>query len=353
MKAAVYHAPGDIRTEEVAVPEPGPRDVLLAIKAVGICGSDLHMYRKGMYGIKPGLIMGHEFSGEAVEVGTEVEGVEIGRRYTGFTIDPCGECWWCERRMPRLCPHLFEGYSGFGKNGAMAEYMLIEDAVLDENLFRVPDHLPDDEAALAEPLGTAVYASLRAKPQDGDQVIVIGAGVIGMLLVQAFKAAADVRVIVTEVSPQRGERALSVGADVVVDARREDLLDAVIEATGEGAYAFGRSGMADIVVDAAAAPPTFGQALQFVRSKGTVLLIGSPESPSPVDTGLIVNKDVRVMGAFGSIIPKGMGLLEAGRIATGPLISHRFSLDDAAEAFRVAASGEGAKVMLFPAGDPA
>lgn len=350
MKAAVYHGIGDVRAETVPTPTPGPRDVLLAVGAVGICGSDLHVYRKGMYGATEGRIMGHEFVGTVVAAGAEVEDVAVGERYTGFTIAYCGVCWACTHGQPRLCPQLFAGYTGYGKPGAMAQYVLIEDAVRGENLLPVPDGLSDEQAAMAEPLGTAIYTTFRTKPRDGDQVLIIGAGLIGTLMIRAFRAAADVRIVVTEVSAQRRAMAERAGADVCIDASRADLFDAVRAATGEGAYAFGPSGMADIVVDAAAAPPTFGQALEFVRPKGTVCLVGSPEDRSAADTGLIVNKDLRVIGVFGSTIPHGLELLEAGGVDASALISHRFAIDDAAEAFRVAATGTTTKVMLLPNG---
>jgi threonine dehydrogenase-like Zn-dependent dehydrogenase len=347
MKAAVYHGIGDIRVEQVTAPEPGPRDVLLAVKAVGICGSDLHVYRRGMYDAQPGRIMGHEFSGEVVALGDEVAGVALGERYTGFTIRYCGECWACMHGQPRLCAKLFAGYSGYGKPGAMAEYVLIEDAVVGENLFAIPDVLTDEVAAMAEPLGTAIYTGFRVKPQAGDKVVVIGAGLIGNLVVQAFKAMADIKVIVTEISSERADLARRVGADVVIDASREDLFEAVQDETGVGAYAFGPSALADIVIDAAAGPSTFNQALNFVRSKGTVGLVGSPEEPGPTDTGLIINKDIRIIGIFGSTIPHGLQFLEEGKIETDSLISHRFTLDDAAEAFRIAADPSSTKVMML------
>jgi threonine dehydrogenase-like Zn-dependent dehydrogenase len=348
VKAAVYQSPGVIEVEEVEEPTVGPRDVLLRVSTVGICGSDLHVYRKGQYGAQHGRIMGHEFCGQAVEVGAEVQGVTPGGRWTGYTVKYCGTCYWCRRGQVRLCPELFDNYSGFGKPGAMAEYVLIEDAEPGENLLPIPDGLSDEVGAMAEPLGTALYALLRVKPQPGDTVVVIGAGMIGNLIVQALKALHDVRVIVTEVSDERAALARTVGADVVLDARRPDLFEAVRAETGEGRYAFGISGMADIVMDAAAAPPTLNQALEFVRSKGTVGLVGSAEDPAPCRVDLITHKDIRVIGIVGSVIAAGIDLLAGERIRTDPLISHHFSLDDAADAFRVAVDPSSIKVMIHP-----
>ncbi len=348
MKAAVYQRPGLIEVREVSTPEVGPRDVLLRTRTVGICGSDLHVYRKGLYGAQPGWIMGHEFCGEAVEVGADVSDATIGRRYTGFSVQFCGECFWCRSGQYRLCPHLFEHYTGFGERGAMAEYVLIKDARLDQNLFAIPASLSDDAAAVAEPLGTAAFALRRAKPADGDTIVVIGAGAIGNLLVQAIKSQVDAKVIVTEVSPHRAELALRVGADEVIDARRRDVIDAVRAATGQGRYAFGDSGMADIVFNAAAAPPTFAQSLDFVRSKGTVVLVGLAEEPATADVSLIAYKDIRVVGVMGSAIADGIQLLEQGGVDVDPLITHQFSLTDADRAFRQAADPSSIKVLMAP-----
>ncbi|MEA2170837.1 MAG: hypothetical protein QOF76_4137 [Solirubrobacteraceae bacterium] len=348
MRAAVYQGPRQIEVQDVPVPAVGPEDVLLRVRAVGICGSDLHVYRKGLYGAEPGRIMGHEFSGEVVEVGSAVEDVALGERYTGYSIKTCGACFWCTAGQPRLCPDLFEHYTGYGVPGAMAEFVRIDRARLGENLFAIPDGLDDQQAAMGEPLGTAIYTMYRVKPKDGDIVVVIGAGMIGNLIVQALKATADVRVIVTEMSEERRQLALQVGADEVIDAARPDLLDAVRAATGPGRYMFGDSGMADIVIDAAAAPPTFGQALNFVRSKGTVGLVGSAETPSPADVSLILYKDIRVVGIIGSVLPQGLEMLARGGIQTEPLISHRFALEEAAAAFERAADASSIKVMMFP-----
>ena len=348
MKAAVYHGPGDLRIEEVPRPETGPRDVVLRVDRVGVCGSDLHVYRTGQFGTGPGMIMGHEFAATAVEVGDDVEGARVGGRYTGFTIGFCGECYWCEHGSPRLCPELFSRYSGYGKPGAMAEFIRIEDAEVGSNLIEIPDGVSDEAAAMAEPLGTATYSIHRAKPKGGDTVVVIGAGPVGLLLVQALKATADVRVIVTEMSEPRAHLAAEVGADHVLDARRPDLLEAVQELTGTGRWSFGSGGMADIVFDAAAAPPTFEQALLFVRSQGTVCLVGVSEQPATVDPSLIVHKDIRVIGVFGSSIPHGMRLIADGEVSVEALVSHRFPLAEAAAAFETAAGPTALKVMLRP-----
>ncbi|OLO37886.1 zinc-binding alcohol dehydrogenase [Alkalihalophilus pseudofirmus] len=349
MKAAVLKGAKQLEIQMVEIPEIGPKDVLLKIKAVGICGSDMHSYREGLYSF-PNQIMGHEFCGEVVEVGKDVTDISLGERATGFTVSYCGECYYCQKKDFRMCPQLFENFSGYGKPGAMAEYLRIENAQLDVNLFKVPDHLSDEVAATAEPLGTAIYTMLRTKPTKEDKVVIIGAGLIGNLITQVMKTVPVSKIIVTEVSKQRLETVKEMGADVVVDVTStENLLAVIQEHTGIGKHHFGEGGMADIVIDAAAAPVTFNQSLDFVRSKGTVGLVGIPEKNPEVNSARIIHKDIRVVGILGSIIPKGLEYLSKGLVKTEPLITHRFSLEQAVEAFETLETDPTAvKVMIKP-----
>jgi len=348
MKAAVYKGPKEIQLEMVDIPEVGSNDVLLKIRAVGICGSDMHTYQTGLYSF-PNQIMGHEFCGEVVEKGKDVSGIQIGERFTGFTVSFCGNCYWCKRGENRLCPQLFESYSGYGKPGAMAEYLLIENAKLNENIFKIPDNLSDEVAATAEPLGTAIYTMYRTKPTPQDQVVVIGAGMIGNLIAQVMKTIPVAKVIVTEVSKTRLKMAKEMGADVVIDAATENILAVIQEHTGIGKHHFGEGGMADIVIDAAGAPVTLTQSLEFVRSKGTVGLIAFPEKHPTIDSSKIIQKDIRMVGIMGSIIPKGLEYLDKGLVKTEALITHRFSLDNVTDAFHTMANDPAAvKVMIKP-----
>ncbi len=349
LKAAVFEGTGNIQIKDIAQPQIGPQDVLLKVKAVGICGSDLHTYRSGLYAF-PGQIMGHEFCAEVVEIGPAVTGIGLGQRATGFSASFCGECYWCRHRQFRLCPHLFETYTGYGRAGAMAEYVKIENAVVGENLFVIPPTLSDEEGATAEPLGTALYAVARTKPSGDDVAIVIGAGMIGNLIIQVLKTIPVKQIIASEVSASRSEWARSAGADVVINPREtDDLLAAVQSVTGIGLHHFGKGGMADIVYDTAGARETFNDSLGFVRSGGTVALVGLPERPSEVNVSRIILKDIRVMGVLGSMIPRGLEYLERHAVHTSHLVTHRFSLRDADRAFKtLIEEPQAMRVMLFP-----
>jgi 2-desacetyl-2-hydroxyethyl bacteriochlorophyllide A dehydrogenase len=333
MKAAILYGGKDIRLEDIDIPEIGDKDILLKISTVGICGSDLHSFKSDKFSF-PQQIMGHEFCGEIVELGEKVKDLKVGDRVTGFTIGYCGTCYWCSAKQYRLCPDLFHNYSGYGEPGAMAEFMKIKNAKLNENVFIIPDNVTDEMAALAEPIGTAAYALLRTKPTEQDTVVVIGAGFIGNLVTQLMKTVPVTKVIVTEIMDERLNAVKKVGADVTINAlKSDDLLSEIQKHTRIGRHHFGEGGMADIVIDAAGGKNTLNQALSFVRSKGVVGLVALPEDEVTIDSNKIVYKDIRIVGILGSMIPSGLDYLSKKAVQVDSLISHTFSLDQIGEAF--------------------
>ncbi|MEW6554900.1 MAG: alcohol dehydrogenase catalytic domain-containing protein [Actinomycetota bacterium] len=348
MKAAVYVEPGSMEIREVQVPEVGPMDVLLKVRACGICGSDLHSYRLGFY-VEPGQVMGHEFVGEVVEAGSALAGVEPGQRAMGFTIGICGTCYWCQSGALNNCPQAFKGSTGYGKPGAFAEYVKIENAMPGLTFHPIPEGMSDEEAATLEPVGVAAFAAEMSGAKEGDKVAVLGAGLIGNATMQAMKAVPVEMVVVSEIAPLRMRLAGELGADTVIDAANEDVLERMKEELGVGPYHFGEGAMADIVVDAAGARDTFAQALEIVRSAGTVALVGLPEGDQVVNTTRIVHKSPRIIGCLGSIYPKAIELIGEGKVKTAPLITHTFPLEEINEAFRVQMDPEESiKVLVKP-----
>ncbi len=348
MKAAVYIEPGSMEIKEVPVPEVGPMDILLKVRACGICGSDLHSYKLGFY-VEPGQVMGHEFVGEVVETGPAVSGVEVGQRAMGFTIGICGTCYWCQSGNLNNCPEAFKNSTGYGKPGAFAEYVKIENALPGLTLHPIPDEMSDEEAATLEPVSVAAFTVEMTGAKEGDKVAVLGAGLIGNATMQAMKAIPVERVVVTEVSPLRLRMARELGADAVVDAANEDVLERMKEELGIGLYHFGEGAMADIVVDAAGGRDTFAQALEIVRSAGTVALVGLPEGDQLVNTTRIVHKSPRIIGCLGAIYPKAIELISEGKVKTQPLITHTFPLEEINEAFQVQMdANESIKVLIKP-----
>lgn len=346
MRAAVYRGPRDLQVEEVPAPECGPADVLIKVRACGICGSDVHSYRAGMY-VSPGQVLGHEFAGEVAEAGPEVRGLRPGARVTGFSSGVCGECYWCSRGQYSLCPQLFTNSTGYGKPGAFAEYVLVENAVLGANIHRIPDSLPDEVAATAEPVSVAVGAVAAAEVREGDSVVVLGGGMIGNACLQAAKAAGAGKALMVEVSPARLAAARACGADGVFDASAGDALEWVKSETGVGPYHFNEGAMADVVIEAAGAAATIVQSFEMVRSGGTIVFVGLPEGPAPIDTTKIVHKAPRIVGSLGGDFARSLDLLASGQVVTAPLITHTFGLAEAGEAFETQLrADETVKVMV-------
>jgi 2-desacetyl-2-hydroxyethyl bacteriochlorophyllide A dehydrogenase len=332
MKAAVYYGPRDLRVDSVPFPEIGPNDILLKVKYCGICGSDVHSYGTGLY-INKGQIMGHEFSGEVVKIGSNVSNIRTGERGTGFYAGVCGTCYWCQNHQYTLCPDLFKNSTGYGLSGAFAEYVKIPNARLGVNYHSIPDEIDDISAATIEPVSVSALTVDLCQPQQGDQVVVMGAGLIGNVVMQVFKASAASQVIVTEVSEKRLQAAIQSGADIVINAAKEDVVERLKNLVGIGPYHFNEGAMADIVVDAAGAPAAVEQSFEIVRSGGTIAFVGLPEKKAVIDTTKIVHKTPRIIGCLGGNFVKAISLLREGKVKTSPLVSHTFPLEHVQEAF--------------------
>ena len=346
MKTAVLYAPGDIRVENVSQPALEPGGILIHVKACGICGSDLHLYKMG-WPAEAGLVMGHEFSGDVVEVGASVADIRKGERVTVASLLPCGDCQWCRRGQLERCSST--KILGLQCPGAFAEYVSIPIAVLNRTVFPLPDGMSYEDGATVEPLSVGGDAAMQAEPSAEDTVVILGAGMIGQCSLQAFKAMGVSKVIVSEVSRKRLEVAREMGADVVINAAEEDPVRRVREET---------SGMgADIVAECAGAPATFQQALDMVRGStfetaspgGKILLVGIYEQPVQWAPLSFIRKNVRMIGCFAGSFPRAIDLIQAGKVNTRPLITQEFPLDQAREAFETQLKAdESIKVLIKP-----
>ena len=330
MKAAVYYGPRDIRIEDVPTPVPGPNDLLVAVKACGICGSDLHTYRYGIFEDlgreiegQDGRLMGHEFSGVVTEVGSGVSGVKVGDRLAGLG------------------------------RGAYAEYVLVE--VAERSYHPLPDHVGFEEAATFEPFGTSLHGVGLAAPKTGETVVIMGAGIIGLGAVQAIRATtSDVRVIVVDGTPTRLEMARQVGADEVIDFKQGDPVEQMYALVGEQeiprlGY---RGGNVDAVIDCAGAVNSSQQGLQMLKQEnGRLVLVALFEHDGPLDRNMIVRKHVQLLGSWGSTaadLRHALELIGSGKVDRRILVSHEFALDQAAEAFAVQEKGQAIKVVVKP-----
>jgi len=338
MNAAIYYGPGDIRVQDISEPRLEPDGILVRVKACGICGSDMHPYRVGGL-IRPGTIMGHEFSGDVVEVGANVQDIKKGDRVTVAGYLPCGECYWCKRKQYYRCFKM--RLLGYEFPGAFAEYVSVPLALLNTTIFLLPDELTCEEGATVEPLSVGVHAARVAEPAAADTVVILGVGMIGQCAMQVFKAMGAAKVIVSEISKKRLEVAKATGADVVINATEEDPIERVREAT---------SGMwADIVAECAGSPATFHQAIEMVRGGGKIVLVGIYEEPIKWEPAAIIHKNVRMIGCLGGSFPRAIDFLRSRKVNTKSLITHEFSLDKAREAFETQLkTDEVVKVLVKP-----
>ena len=330
MKAAVYHGPRDIRVEQVERPVTGDDEVLVRVRACGICGSDLHMYRLGMFEVlgrpidEDRRIMGHELSGEIVEVGEKVSGFRVGDRITGL------------------------GHGGF------AEYVAVP--VTKRSPHILPEPISFEDGATLEPLATSLHGVSLGRPAAGETVVVLGAGIIGLGCVQAIRATVDCHVIAVDVSERRLNMAKRLGADAVVNLSETDSVEAVIELTGgaKPVERFGvRGGNADLVIDCAGAPSSPNQGLLMLKQQyGRLVLVALFERPVDLDFNQVVRKHVAIYGSWtwtGDDYRRAIELVESGKVQRRPLISHALDLDDAPEGFAIQDQpGAAIKVVLKP-----
>ena len=384
MKAAVFYGARDFRVENVEVPKMESTDVMVRVKACGICGSDVHTYKRGILS-RPGFVLGHEFSGEVAEVGKKVQKINTGDRVVAMivpsseAIQACGQCFWCTRGQPQWCPSIAQkpcgecNYCksgqfwmcdkiqrhmliGYGRNGAYAEYVLVPDAVLDNNVFKIPDSLSWEEAAIIEPLWGAYRWVMMANPQPHETAVVTGLGTIGLSVMLVLKQFVS-KVIVSEVSQKRLQLAKELGADVIIDATKEDPLQKVIEITGTGRSFSGKGGgCADIVMECSGVPIALQQAIEMTRTGGRIVLVGLFEEDVPLNINRIIHKQLSLISSFSrgrkpvsQEIMEAIKLLASGKVNAKPLISHQFPLDKIMEAFEVQTNPEQSiKVIIKP-----
>jgi threonine dehydrogenase-like Zn-dependent dehydrogenase len=321
---------GALVVEEIGEPEPGAGDALVAVKACGICGSDLHTYRYGLFEDlgreiegQDGRLMGHEFSGVVAQVGTGVSGISVGDRLAGIG------------------------------RGAYAEYVIVE--VADRSYHPLPDHVSFEAAATFEPFATSLHGVGLAAPKSGETVVIMGAGIIGLGAVQAIRAqSSGVRVIVVDGTPSRLEMAKHVGADDVVDFKQGDPVEQVYALVGEQevprlGY---RGGNVDAVIDCAGAVNSSQQGLQMLKQEhGRLVLVALFEHDGPLDRNMIVRKHVQLLGSWASTtedLRQAVQLIASGTVDRRILVSHEFALGQADEAFAVQEKGQAIKVIVKP-----
>jgi L-iditol 2-dehydrogenase len=344
VKALVLDAYHRLVCRDVPDPRPGPDEVLVQVKACGICGSDVH----GMDGSSgrriPPVVMGHEAAGQVVERGHEVTDLDVGDRVTFDSMISCGRCAFCWRGEPNLCDRrqvLGVSCQEFKRDGAFAELVAVPRHIV----YRLPDGLSFEQAALAEPLSVAVHAVGRLPVRLGDTAVVVGAGVIGLLAVQTLRAAGCGRILAVDLSRARLEMARRLGADQTVSPEEAEDVAAEIHrrAGGRGA---------DLALEAVGIPATVAVALAAVRKGGSVALVGNLRPQAELPLQAVVTRELTVFGSCASAgeYPACLEMIARGTIDVDAITSAVAPLAEGAEWFERLYRGDPQliKVLLRP-----
>jgi L-iditol 2-dehydrogenase len=324
--------PGTFAFSDVDAPVVGPEDVLVRVRACGICGSDVHGYRGATGRRLPPLVMGHEAAGVIERTGASVRGVAPGDRVTFDSTVYCGACDFCRRGEINLCDaRVVLGVScgDYRRDGAFAEYVSVPARIL----HRLPDRIPFAHAALVEAVAVAVHAVARRQPSSQDRIVVMGCGTIGLLLIQVLRARGCTSIDAVDVDARRRALAMTLGAARAVgEITSAGDVDHVFEAVGRG--------------------ETVTAAIRAVRKGGFVTLVGNlaPEVPLPLQ--VVVTREISLLGSCASRgeYPDAIALMASGAVDVAPLISAVAPLEDGAAWFERLHHGEAGllKVVLAP-----
>ena len=344
MKAAVFKGIGEIAVEDVAEPEAGPTDLVVSVAACGICGSDLHTFQHGSF-VEPGQVMGHEFAGEVVAAGAEVEGLAVGDRVTASPIVPCGHCARCAEGRYNLCAEAWTTGIAYGRPGAFAERVRIPNAIAGGNVFKLDDSVVDEAGATVEPLAVGVHAVRLVGDVTGQTALVLGLGTIGQQVVQVLNAYRAGRVIGIDLSPLRLAAAEQLGAEPVDGS--PGLAEALAAVLGE-------DGEVDVVFECSGVPALNAAALDVVKGGGTIVVLALYDDEVSFNPTVLVQKEIRLQGSIAYTsddFGEAVALLERGAVQYAPLITQREALDDVAGAFAVQLEKDRSlKVLITPNG---
>lgn len=341
MKAAMYLGPKQIEIRELEIPDIGPRDLLVKIRAATTCGTDLKTYLRGHPYWQPPVVFGHEFAGIVVQVGDEVSKFKEGMRVVAANSAPCNSCFFCKRGKQNLCEKLKENML----YGAFAEYIRIPAHIVEQNVHQIPNHVPFQDAALSEPLACVVNGNEAANIHPGDRVAIVGIGPIGLMHLQLAKMNGASLLIAIDINPHRLEVAQTLGATDTINPSETDEVTEVQKLTeGRGA---------DVVIEAAGLPQTWENAIEMTRTGGTTVLFSGPKPGTTItlDTKRLHYEELTIKGVFHHTpfyVKKAANLIFSGAIKTDPLITHKMPLEKLEEAFQKMLDGSALKVAILP-----
>ncbi len=337
MKASRFLGNKTFAVTDLPTPHAGPGELVLRNQVCGVCGTDVHIYHgePGSADVNPPVVLGHEYSGEVVEVGKGVTGFAVGDH---VTVDPniyCGHCAYCQNGKKQLCPSMEA--IGVTRDGGFAQYSLIPAS----QAFKLEPTVPWEAAAMAEPLACCLHGIDLAGIQVGDKVCVVGGGAIGLLMVQLAKLSGASQIVLSEPNEKRRQVGLQLGANAALDPTRPDAQEAFAQVLDGGA---------NVVIECVGNVPAVKSAFQFAGKGATVLLFSVPKVDATFDLPLfdVYKKELTIKGSF--VNPdthaRAVALINSGKVDFGPIITHRFPLDQLPEAIAMQMSDASIKVVV-------
>jgi threonine dehydrogenase-like Zn-dependent dehydrogenase len=320
-------------------PKLSKSGAILRVRACGICGSDLHLYKLAGQWVPTGMILGHEFSGDVVEVGEEVKDLRVGDRVMAMSFQPCYECAMCKAGQHEWCARGLTG--GLEIPGAFAEYVSLPYPTLDKKVFRLADGISYEEGALLDPVAVGYMGVARGNPLNTDAVVVFGAGAIGLSCIVALKALGVARIIVSETSGLRLQAAGSLGADILINASEDDVAARIAEATGGAGP--------DIAIECTGVKEPFFTALNSLRPDGKLVQAGIFTESFEFNPLILTLKWLTITSYIGGDYPAATAAIN-GRLADFKRwVTHVYPLEQINEAFAMQArTGESIKVVVKP-----
>ena len=329
--------PGIWMTTDAPIPDIGHNDVLIKIKKTAICGTDMHIYKWDAWAQKTipvPMIVGHEYAGVIEKIGSEVTGFKVGERVSGEGHITCGNCRNCRGGKQHLCVHTIG--VGVNRQGAFAEYLSLPAT----NVFRLPDDVSDDIAAIFDPFGNATHTTLSFD-LVGEDVLITGAGPIGIMGSAIAKFAGARHIVITDVNDYRLSLAKKMGATRTVNVTKEKLKDVITELKMTEGF--------DVGLEMSGNPDAFKGMIEVMRAAGKIALLGIPPGDMGLDWGQFIFKGLTLKGIYGREMfetwYKMQAMVQSG-LDLKPMITHHFAVDDFQTAFETMASGQSGKVIL-------
>jgi len=334
MLQAVMTNPGKIEFREIARPTPANDEVLIQMKRIGVCGSDIHVY----HGLHPytsyPVVQGHEVAGVVAETGADVTGFNPGDKVVFMPQVTCGVCYPCRHGMYHICDSL--KVMGFQTNGAAQEFFAVNVA----NVLKLPESMSLDQAALIEPISVAVHSLSRAGSVDGQKVLVLGGGTIGNLVAQVAQASGAAAVLLTDVSAYKLDKARECGIQNVVNPYEEDLTQAILKYFGPD--------KADVIMECVGVQPTITQAIANARKGSTIVVVGVFGKKPEVDLGLVQDRELSLVGTLmyqKKDYERAIELVVSGKLRLDLMVTQRFDFKQYPQAYE-AIEGSGGNYLM-------